>query len=491
MRIGVRIGLILTAIVAIATVVQLFFVADYRSESLVKALETKAKLLVELTAHEMAGAVERDDREQMTKQFESLIRDPDFRYAALFDSNGVLVSQVGNPGAKGLAQPVTAESTAVSRFDDILRIDAHVTASTKFNGTLVATFGIAAINDERDAILVRSVLIAILIVVFGGGLGVLYGTTLGRRLARIAIESERIAEGDLSRPLLQDTRRDEIGRMARAFDRMVTSQRELVRQMNETVLQLNTTAGQFRATAQQQERGSTEQSSAVEETNRTLTSLLASAREIAGAAQGVTLYAERTQENTSAMAKRIGDLSRQVERITEILELIKGIASKSEILALNAALEGSRAGEAGRGFSLVASQMQRLAENVMDAVRDIRNLTDSIREASQSSVIATEDSIQLSSDTTRSARQIALIIEQQQSATEQVASAMTDVGFVATQSASASKDIVAATDDILQLCGRLRNLVSRFTVDHPATAKHERSYSDVAESRLPAVPPAG
>ncbi|HEY5951293.1 MAG TPA: methyl-accepting chemotaxis protein [Kofleriaceae bacterium] len=476
---------------SVATVVQLLFIIDYRSTALTEALETKAKPVVELAAHQMAAALELDDREQMTRQLNGLIKDPDVQYAALFDNKGALVSQVGNPGGIGSVEPLVTEQPTARHVGGILRIDAPV-ASTKSKATLVAAFGFAtAVKAERDALLLRTVLIAVVIGLFGAGIGVLYGGALGRRLRRIAVESERIAQGDLSRPLLQDTRRDEIGRMARAFDRMVASQRELVRQMNETVLQLNTTAGQFRATAQQQERGSTEQSSAVEETNRTLTSLLASAREIAGAAQGVTLYAERTQENTSAMAKRIGELSRQVERITEILELIKGIASKSEILALNAALEGSRAGEAGRGFSLVASQMQRLAENVMEAVRDIRNLTDSIRDASQSSVIATEDSINLSSDTTRSARQIALIIEQQQSATEQVASAMTDVGYVATQTASASKDIVASTDDILQLCGRLRNLVSRFTVDHrQAAAKPERPSADEAESHAGAAPPA-
>jgi methyl-accepting chemotaxis protein len=489
LRIGLKIGLILAAIVSVATAIQLLFIVGHRSESLRGALESKAKPLVELAAHQMSAALELDDREQTTRQLNSLINDPDVQYAALYDNKGALISQVGNPGGLGGIEPVISDQPTAKHLSDSLRIDAPVAASTKFKGTLVAVFAFATIKAERDSILLRSVLIAVLIVLAGAGLGVLYGSALGRRLARIAIESERIAEGDLSRPMSQDTRSDEIGRMARAFDRMVASQRELVRQMNETVLQLNTTAGQFRATAQQQERGSTEQSSAVEETNRTLTSLLGSAREIAGAAQGVTLYAERTQENTAAMAQRIGDLSRQVERITEILELIKGIASKSEILALNAALEGSRAGEAGRGFSLVASQMQRLAENVMEAVRDIRNLIDSIRDASQSSVIATEDSMKLSSDTTRSARQIALIIEQQQSATEQVASAMTDVGYVATQTASASKDIVASTDDILQLCGRLRSLVSRFTVDQQqATTKPERPYQ--AESRAGAAPPA-
>ena len=316
----------------------------------------------------------------------------------------------------------------------------------------------------------RTLLFALVIAVVAGVIGIASGAVLGRRLGRIAMEAERIADGDLSRPMLRDGRNDEIGRTARAFDRLVTSQRELVRQMHETVVQLSATAGQFLSTSKEQERGSTEQSSAVEDTNRTLVSLLASAKEIANAAQGVTRNAELTQDNTTQMAQRIGDLSRQVERITAILELIKGIASKSEILALNAALEGTKAGEAGRGFSLVASQMQRLAENVMEAVRDIRNLTDTIRDATQGSVLATEESIKLSNDTTRSARQIELIIEQQQSATEQVAIAMHGVAEVATQTASASKAIVASTQDVLELCERLRALVGRFTIEHGRVA---------------------
>src|SRR5262249_15729455 len=151
----------------------------------------KAKPLAEVTALEMAGTLERDDREQMTKQLNGLIKDPDFQYAALFDSKGALVSQVGNPGGMGSVQPFATDTTRARRLDDGLRIDAPVAASTNFRGTLVATFGFASIKAERDAILLRSILIAVLIVLVGAGLGVLYGTALGRRLARIAIESER------------------------------------------------------------------------------------------------------------------------------------------------------------------------------------------------------------------------------------------------------------------------------------------------------------
>lgn len=284
-----------------------------------------------------------------------------------------------------------------------------------------------------------------------------------RRIRRVAVEAESMSEGKLDRPPIGDESMDEIGRMARAFDRMVDNQRRIVREIGGTTAQLNSAAGQFLATARQQERGAMEQSSSVEETRRTLESLLQSGREIARTAEGVLSNAQRAQETASTMNQCINELSRQVERITEILDSIRGIASKSELLALNAALEGTKAGEAGRGFSLVAGQMQRLAENVMEAVRDMRDLTEGIREATQSSVLITEESTKLSAHTTTSARQIAMIIQQQQAGTEQVAEATDDVSQIASQTAMASKQIVSASSDILNLCERLQRLIS--TVD--------------------------
>ena len=459
MKIGLRIGAMIAGVVILTAGSQLWFLGSHHGDSLTDALESKAVPLAELTARELSDPLENNAPGEMNKVLEGFLEDDDATFAALFDSAGNLQARAG---AVESIKPKTVDRVTTELAGDLLRVDLPVSTRSGFDGTLVTGFSTAAAEAERRAAIRRGALISIAIAMLGILFGLGYGTLLGKRLGVIARESERTAGGDLSRPALDSDSDDEVGRMVRAFNRMVDSQVKLVRQTHETAIQLNSTAHQFAATAQQQERGATEQSSAVEETNRTLNSLLASAREIAYAAQGVTQNAERTQDTSRQMSERIGELSRQVERISEILELIKGIASKSEILALNAALEGTKAGEAGRGFSLVASQMQRLAENVMEAVADIRSLTESIREATQSSVMATEESTKLSSDTTRSARQIELIIEQQQSATEQVTTAMRDVAQVATQTATASKEIVSSTQDILRLCQRLKEHVDRY-----------------------------
>jgi methyl-accepting chemotaxis protein len=194
-------------------------------------------------------------------------------------------------------------------------------------------------------------------------------------------------------------------------------------------------------------------------------SLLESARQISDTAQSVLRNAEQTQQNSRLMGERIAVLSSHTQRIAEILQVIKEIANKSDLLALNAALEGTKAGEAGRGFSLVANQMQRLAENVMDSVRNIKDLTNTITEATRATVLATEETTKLSSDTTRSARQIALIVNQQQAGTEQVTRAMEDVAHVARQTAAGGKEIVASTRDLTQLSERLRAIVDQFVLD--------------------------
>jgi methyl-accepting chemotaxis protein len=278
-------------------------------------------------------------------------------------------------------------------------------------------------------------------------------------LQQFGKKAVEVAKGNLSLTITAK------GDLANAFRAMILSQRKLVKEIAETALQLSSTVTQFQANAEQQERGAVEQSTAVEENRRTMDSLLESARQISDTAQSVLRNAEQTQQNSRLMGERIAVLSSHTQRIAEILQVIKEIANKSDLLALNAALEGTKAGEAGRGFSLVANQMQRLAENVMDSVRNIKDLTNTITEATRATVLATEETTKLSSDTTRSARQIALIVNQQQAGTEQVTRAMEDVAHVARQTAAGGKEIVASTRDLTQLSERLRAIVDQFVLD--------------------------
>ena len=150
---------------------------------------------------------------------------------------------------------------------------------------------------------------------------------------------------------------------------------------------------------------------------------------------------EKVRHNAVEVDDAIGKLSKRVERIGTVVEVIDEIADRSDLLALNAALEGAKAGEAGRGFSIVAAEMRRLAENVMESTKEIKNLITEIRESTHAAKEASDGNKRMAAEgeklggaamtsvagilsgiqeTSDAARVIHLATQQQRTATEQV-----------------------------------------------------------------------
>src|SRR5262249_59676221 len=151
------------------------------------------------------------------------------------------------------------------------------------------------------------------------------------------------------------------GDVATAFRSMIDSLGQIVRQIHETSVLLAAAATEIYAASQEQETAAASQSTAMVEIRQTMESLFEAAAHVSESVRGVLSNAERTLETTDRMVIRIGDLTTHAGRIGEILETIRDISDRSDLLALNGALEASRAGEAGRGFGLVAAEMRRPA----------------------------------------------------------------------------------------------------------------------------------
>jgi methyl-accepting chemotaxis protein len=340
------------------------------------------------------------------------------------------------------------------------------------------------------AVLITAVVLAILFVVYFGW--------VARRLGRMSRAALRVAGGDLSQPKLQLRWNDEVGRVADAFDEMLESlrglagvanlvaqgdltvrvpvrgevadafngmierQQSIVRRIAETSASLAGAASEIHASSQEQEAVATQQTSSVEEVSRTMQSLLEAAAHISESARGVLQNAERTTQTHDLSARRITELTTHANRITEILEVIRDIAERSDLLALNASLEGTRAGEAGRGFSLVAGEMRRLAERVTASVEDIKKLVADVRASGSSTVLATEEGRKLAEDTTDSARRISVVTQQQRTGTEQVSQSMKDISSMLTQSTAAVRQQKALAEDLKDQAERLAEVVGQF-----------------------------
>ncbi|MGQ0504426.1 MAG: methyl-accepting chemotaxis protein, partial [Myxococcaceae bacterium] len=209
-----------------------------------------------------------------------------------------------------------------------------------------------------------------------------------------------VKQGDLTR-WSGVTEDPQLAPLLEGFNRVIDTLRTFVREINEAALRLSSSSNEVLAASTQHETSSTEQAAAIHETTATMEELKHASAQIAENAGAVARVAEETlgaaragrgaisefiqamqqiRSDGVAVADSIAKLSKRVERIGTVVEVIDEIADRSDLLALNAALEGSRAGEAGKGFSIVAAEMRRLAENVLDSTKEIKNLITEIRE---------------------------------------------------------------------------------------------------------------
>ena len=238
---------------------------------------------------------------------------------------------------------------------------------------------------------------------------------------------------------------------------------QLVTPILQAAHQLDTVSSDLYAAARDQEASSAQEAAAVAETRRSMETLLDSAQQIAERSSEVLGNAERSATGGRQIADRIGNLNELAEQVTELLATIMQVADKADLLALNASLEGTRAGDAGKGFALVAAEMRRLAENVMESVTGIRDLMKNMRDASQAAVVASEEGNRSSTATTRSAREIALLTQSQRKATEQVIASMDEMGDILTHTLDGIQRTTSSAKDLTQLAATLSHFVSPVT----------------------------
>ena len=346
------------------------------------------------------------------------------------------------------------------------------------------------------------------VLVFGLALLAAYlgGTLLGRPIRDLGEEAHRIAEGNLSRPRLIPAE-DEVGAVSAAFSTMRAHLADVLSQLRGAGVRIGSTTEEILATSTRYEAGAAEQASSLDQTSATTEELARSARQIAenagsvadmahktlAAARGGQASAEsfletmnRMRHDNQAIAAAVARLNKRVQQIGKIVEFINGVADKSDLLALNAELEGTKAGEVGQGFSLVAAEMRRLAENVIESTKEIEGLIEEVRDASGAAVMATEGGVratetgtalaqqvseslrqivELAGRTSDAVRAISLATQQQQSGTDLLAEAMADILRITQQSHNATKQVIGANGDLSTLSRDLRAVVERFQIE--------------------------
>jgi len=273
------------------------------------------------------------------------------------------------------------------------------------------------------------------------------------------------------------------------------------KQLDRASSSIVSSSSQIAATVAEQERATTQQAASVNETTTTMDELNASARQVMEQAEAATMSAREAlqqsesgtqavdltmesmillKEKVGAIAQQIVRLSEQTNQIGNISTLVSDLANQTNMLALNAAVEAVRAGEHGRGFSVVASEIRKLADRSKQSAAQIGNLVADIQAAINSTVMVTDEGTktvesgvirsQETSDSLNGIRgavdrvvlnnqQISLTIKQQVTAIQQVVEAMNSLNSAAQESAAGIGQVKTGTQLLNQAAEELSTLI--------------------------------
>ena len=323
-------------------------------------------------------------------------------------------------------------------------------------------------------------------------------------ILRLMNELQTVAEGDLTQEAT--VTEDITGAIADSVNYTVEELRQLVGNVQNTATRVAQTTAQVESTSTELLAASTEQLREIRETGQSVLEMASRINDVSAQAQessqvarqsltaaesglqavqnaigGMNSIRDQIQE-TSKRIKRLGESSQEIGEITE---LISDITEQTNVLALNAAIQAASAGEAGRGFSVVAEEVQRLAERSGDATRQISALVKAIQTDTQDAVAAMERSTQgvvegaKLSDSAGTAlseidsvsRRLAELIEQiSKSASREAASANVVAGniqhifAVTEQTGEGTRSTATQVRELSRMAEELRQSVSRFKI---------------------------
>ena len=338
-------------------------------------------------------------------------------------------------------------------------------------------------------------------------LGLLAAWTITRQiiipLRQTLAAAERVANGDLSQDL-PATRRDELGQLQASMQRMTQGLRELIGGIGDGVTQIASAAEELSAVTEQTSAGVNNQKIETDQVATAMNEMAATVHEVARnaeqASEAALMADQQAREGDRVVTEAVNQIERlasevinsseamnvlkaESDKIGSVLDVIKSVAQQTNLLALNAAIEAARAGEAGRGFAVVADEVRSLAQRTQQSTEEIEELIAGLQSGTQRVASVMDASRQLtdsSVELTRRAgtsletitrtvssiqamnQQIATAAEQQSATAEEINRSVMNVRDISDQTSAASEETASSSVELARLGTHLQGLVGRF-----------------------------
>ncbi|PMW26247.1 MULTISPECIES: methyl-accepting chemotaxis protein [unclassified Pseudomonas] len=351
--------------------------------------------------------------------------------------------------------------------------------------------------------------LVITLLVIASGLTLLFAwlltNSITKPIANALSAAEEIAEGNLTRPIHVDGD-DEAGRLLLAMSKMQEKLRDTLQRISGSATQLASAAEELNSVTDESARGLTQQNNEIEQAATAVNEMTSAVEEVARnavstseASKNATTSAgdardlvqetvsaiERMSADVQSTATLIGDLANESRDIGKVLDVIRGLADQTNLLALNAAIEAARAGEAGRGFAVVADEVRALAHRTQQSTSEIERMIGSIQSGTEHAVNSMRNSTEraestlniargagLSLDTINSAiveinernLVIASAAEEQAQVAREVDRNLVNIRDLSVQSATGANQTSAASNELSRLALDLNNMVGRFSL---------------------------
>jgi methyl-accepting chemotaxis protein len=376
-----------------------------------------------------------------------------------------------------------------------------------YSGAPLGVVEVAMDRSHYVAALTKTTLqasiVGLLVALFSIGIALVTAGAITKRIGRLAGEIARVSDGDLSGGAVIDGR-DELADLARVVDGMRRHLGTLVAGVEASASSVHAASREIARAVDGQAATSSQMSASVAEITSTMEELSASSIQIAEYSESVVAIAGRTYDDSlrgsEAMQRlvekmqhigrdnqnalnEILDLGTRSKEISKIMEIIDTVADQTRLIAFNAALEASSAGEAGKRFGVVASEIRRLADSVTESAGEITGKVGEIQESINRLVISSEkgsagirqgisDSadtadalralVEAASEASSSARQISLSTQQQRTASNQVVVALREIVTASSETAQAVRQIAGVARDMNVLSAKLKDRMDQF-----------------------------